>query len=321
MAELAATTRDVPTTASASGATGTPGAATSPGTATPPSTATARTPPAAGTIIRDCPTCPLFTVLRTGSFQQGSAAGTGASRHEQPRHLVAIAYPIAMQNRDVTVADFREFTAATGREVQGCDVYEGTWRHQVRASWKDPGFKQGDSHPVTCVSFEDAVAYARWLSDTTGHRYRLPSASEWEYAARAGSDAMRPWGADAAEPCANANVADQSAARRFPGWDVFACDDGYANTSPVSTFKANAFGLDDMLGNVFQWTADCWHADYAGAPTDGSPRQDGDCTERELRGGSWFSAPAYVRPAYRNHFAANYRTSSVGFRLVREVAP
>jgi formylglycine-generating enzyme required for sulfatase activity len=281
---------------------------------------------APGTMLRDCPTCPQMTVLPTGSFQQGSpvagaVATDGATAFEQPRHRVTIAYSIAMANRDVTVGDFREFVAATGRDMQGCDIYDGTWRHKAKASWKEPGFAQSDLHPVTCTSWEDAVAYAAWLSGRTGHHYRLPSASEWEYAARAGSDATRPWGTDPGAACANANVADQSAARRYPGWEAFACDDGYVNTAPVSTFKTNAFGLDDMLGNVFQWTQDCWHGDYAGAPDDGTPRLDGDCSERELRGGSWFSAPAVVRPAYRNHFATHYRTSSVGFRLVRDNTP
>jgi formylglycine-generating enzyme required for sulfatase activity len=116
-------------------------------------------------------------------------------------------------------------------------------------------------------------------------------------------------------------VADQSAARRYPGWTAFGCDDGYIFTAPVGSFKASAFGLNDMLGNVFQWTEDCWHEDYKNAPIDGSARTDGDCSEHELRGGSWFTTPAFVRASYRNHFAANYRTSSVGIRLVRELAP
>ena len=94
------------------------------------------------------------------------------------------------------------------------------------------------------------------------------------------------------------------------GFDVF-----------FGAFKANAFGLNDMLGNVFQWTEDCWHPDYVGAPIDGSARSGGDCSERELRGGSWFSSPYFVRADYRNHFAADYRASSVGIRLVRDFTP
>jgi len=300
-------------------APGSPAATSSTASISPPSPAA--TPPPAGTMLRDCPTCPQMTVLPTGSFQQGADDSPTATRFEKPRHAVAIAYTLAMANRDVTVGDFREFVAATQRDMQGCDVYDGQWRHKNKASWAEPGFEQSDAHPVTCTSWNDAVAYAKWLSAKTGHRYRLPSASEWEYAARAGATAALPWGSNPSAACDNANVADQSAARRYPGWDVFTCDDGYVNTAPVSTYKPNAFGLDDMLGNVFQWTLDCWRADYTGAPNDGAPRQDGDCTQRELRGGSWFSEPDYVRPAYRNHFAADYRTSSVGFRLVRETTP
>ena len=273
-----------------------------------------------GTVIRDCPTCPFMTILPSGRFNQGSAAGSsGSSPFEQPQHAVSIGYPLAMSPNEVTVADFREFSAATGRDMQGCDTYDGEWRHQPDASWKDPGFAQGSTHPVTCTSWNDAVAYAQWLSAKSGHRYRLPSASEWEYAARAGAAAPRPWDTSGSGACADANVADQSAARRYAGWDVFACNDGYVNTAPVGSFKANAFGLNDMLGNVFEWTQDCWQDNYSGAPTDGAARLDGDCAERELRGGSWFSSPSYVTASYRNHFAADYRTSSVGFRLVREI--
>lgn len=275
-----------------------------------------------GTVIRDCPTCPFMTVLPSGRFKQGSAPGSGSSSSfEQPQHWVSIGYPLAMSPNEVTVGDFRNFIAATGRDMQGCDTYDGKWQHRPDASWQDPGFTQGTTHPVTCTSWNDAVAYAQWLSAKSGHRYRLPSASEWEHAARAGADAVRPWNSSGSGACAEANVADQSAARRYSGWDVFACSDGYVNTAPVGSFKANAFGLNDMLGNVFEWTQDCWHDDYSGAPIDGSARTDGDCTEHELRGGSWFSSPAYVTPSYRNHFAADYRTSSVGFRLVRDINP
>jgi len=225
-----------------------------------------------------------------------------------------------MSTNAVTVDEFRAFISMTGRDMRGCDIYDGEWRPKPENNWENPGFVQTGSHPVTCASWEDAQAYAGWLSAKTGHRYRLPSASEWEYAARAGGAAVQPWDSSGAGACANANVADASAAREFPGWTVFTCDDGYVNTAPVGSFKSNAFGLNDMLGNVFQWTEDCWHTDYIGAPVDGRARTDGDCSQRELRGGSWFSTPAYVRANYRNHFAANYRTSSVGIRLVRDLA-
>jgi formylglycine-generating enzyme required for sulfatase activity len=278
------------------------------------------TAPTPGTVIRDCPRCPAMTVLATGRFQQGSDRADAAA-FEKPQRWVAIGLPIAMSTTAVTVEEFSAFIAASGRPMQGCDTYDGEWKSRPDNSWENPGFVQSATHPVTCVSWSDAKAYAAWLSATTGHRYRLPSASEWEYAARAGGESVLPWKTDGSDACASANVADESAARRFPGWTVFACNDGYVYTAPVASFRASAFGLHDMLGNVFQWTEDCWNADYTGAPADGSARMYGECSEHELRGGSWFSTPAFVRADYRNHFAANYRTSSVGIRLVRDLTP
>jgi formylglycine-generating enzyme required for sulfatase activity len=277
--------------------------------------------PTPGAVIRDCPTCAAMTVLPAGRFKQGSARSESGSSFEKPQHWVIFGHPFAMSTNVVTADEFRQFIAATGRDMQGCDTYDGAWKHRPEHSWQNPGFIQTGVHPVTCVSWNDAEGYARWFSTKTGHRYRLPSASEWEYAARAGGEVMQPWNSNGSDACANANVADARAAHRYPGWRVFACDDGYVNTSPVGSFKANSFGLNDMLGNVLQWTQDCWHADYTGAPIDGSARTDGDCSERELRGGSWFTSPAYVRANYRNHFAADYRTSSVGIRLVRDMEP
>ncbi len=275
-----------------------------------------------GSLIRDCPTCAAVALLPAGRFKQGAAAAdAGSLSYERPQHWVIIGRPLAMSMNLVTVDEFRQFVDATRRDMQGCDTYDGAWKHRPENNWQNPGFNQTGAHPVTCVSWNDANAYAQWLSTKTGHRYRLPSASEWEYAARAGSAAAYPWAATGADACAYANVADASAAHRYPGWLAFACDDGYVNTSPVGSFKANSWGLNDMLGNVFQWTEDCWHADYRGAPVDGSARTDGDCSERELRGGSWFTSPLYVRADYRNHFAADYRTSSAGIRLVRDLAP
>ena len=274
--------------------------------------------PIAGTAIRDCPTCPEMTVLPAGRFKQGSAGDRG---YEQPLHWVVIGHPIAMSTAPVTVENFAQFVTATGRDMQGCDTYDGEWKHRPADSWEQPGFAQAGTHPVTCVSWNDAEAYAKWLSSTTGHRYRLPSASEWEYAARAGADTPQPWSAGGQDACANANIADESAGRRYPGWAVFPCDDSYVYTAPVGAFRANAFGLSDMLGNVLQWTEDCWHDNYAGAPIDGSAWTDGNCSLHEIRGGSWFSNPSYVRADYRNRFPADYRTSSAGIRLVRDIGP
>jgi formylglycine-generating enzyme required for sulfatase activity/predicted Ser/Thr protein kinase len=272
------------------------------------------------TAIRDCPTCPLMMVLPAGRFEEGSSdAAYPAARFASPRHEVIIGRALAMSADEVTVGEFREFVAGTKRQTAGCTTYDGHWDFRQTAGWQSPGFAQSDIHPVVCVSWDDAVAYAGWLTAKTGYVYRLPSAAEWEYAARAGRGVEVPWGGAAAAACGDANVADYSASRRFPGWDVFPCTDGYVNTAPVGSFSPNAFGLHDLLGNVFEWVQDCWHDDYAGAPVDGSAREEAGCGERELRGGSWFSAPQYVSATYRNRFDHDYRSSSIGFRVVREV--
>ncbi len=301
-----------------------PPVATRPSVAPAP-VASSPQPPATvrpGTVIQDCTTCPPMTVLPTGHYSEGSPSGDPeALPSEKPQHRVTLSAPVALSTNAVTVADYREFVAATNHQVQGCDIYDGSWRRKASADWKNPGFAQTDAQPVTCVSWNDATAYARWLSGKTRHVYRLPSAAEWEYAARAGGESPRPWGTNAAAACSYANVADRTAESQYPGWSVFGCTDSFVNTAPVGSFKANAFGLNDMLGNVFAWTQDCWHGDYQGAPSDGTARMDGNCSEHELRGGSWFSSPAYVRAPYRNHFATDYRTSSVGIRLVREISP
>jgi formylglycine-generating enzyme required for sulfatase activity/predicted Ser/Thr protein kinase len=272
---------------------------------------------APGSVIRDCPTCPLMIILPVGAFTQGADSGdSDVLPFEQPPHAVVIGYPLAMSEHEITVGEFRDFAEATRREMSGCNTYDGEWQYRATANWQAPGFSQSAEHPVACTSWNDAVAYAKWLSQKSGHSYRLPSASEWEYAARAGADLTQPW----VGACVDANVADLTAAERYPGWETFACSDGYVNTAPVGSFKANAFGLSDLLGNVFEWVEDCWHADYIGAPTDGAARLDGDCKQHELRGGSWFSSPRFVNASYRNRFDTDYRSSAVGFRIVREVS-
>jgi len=285
-------------------------------------TPAAASPPelAVGTIFRDCPTCPLMIVLPPGDFVQGTPAGTpGTEPFESPEHDVFIDASFAASQHEVTVGEFEEFVAATGRKVEGCWTYDGAWRLDPAATWKTAVDGQTALHPVSCVSWDDANAYAQWLSQRTRQPYRLPSAAEWEFAARGGSSAARPWSSDAGA-CSQANVADQTASQRFPGWTTHGCMDTYVQSAPVGSFAANAFGLHDMLGNIFEWVADCWHDDYTGAPDDGSARVDGDCSQHELRGGSWFTAPHFVRVSYRNRFAADYRSSSVGFRVVRRTA-
>jgi len=216
------------------------------------------------------------------------------------------------------VSEFAEFDKEYPRNRAGCETYDGEWRVREDVSWRNAAAQQDSAHPVTCVSWQDAADYAAWLSLRTGHAYRLPTASEWEYLAGAGAREL-PW-SDTTEACSYANVADESAAKRFPGWTGFSCSDRFVGVAPVGSFAPNAFGLSDTLGNAFEWVQDCWRDDYADAPNDGSALEVADgCVEREARGGSWFTAPAFVRAAYRNRFDAEYRGNSLGFRLVREI--
>ena len=275
---------------------------------------------ASGEVFRDCPTCPLMKVLPPGKFMQGSpATDPDAQPFEQPQHAVTIGYPFGVGVYEVTVGEFREFVDATKRKISGCTVYDGAWHGRPDLSWSDVGYPQSSTHPVACVSWRDARDYTTWLSHKTGQHYRMASASEWEYAARAGSEASRPWGSDTESACKSANVADLSAAQRYPGWKVNQCTDGYIYSAPVGSFAPNAFGLYDMLGNVFEWVEDCWQPDYQGAPGDGSAWVTADCVQHDMRGGSWFTAAPAVSVAARNRFATDYRSNSVGFRLVREI--
>jgi len=275
--------------------------------------------PAQGEVFRDCPTCPLMKTLPPGRFAQGAAANDeGAATLERPQHMVTIAYSFGIGVNEVTVGEFREFAEATGYHATSCATYDGVWAERAGFNWQNVGYTQTATHPVACVSWRDVRDYAAWLSKKAGQNYRLPSESEWEYGARAGSGAAQSW-TDSAAACASANVADQRAAQHYPGWTVDPCSDGYVNTAPVGTFRPNAFGLYDMLGNVAEWVRDCWHDDYQGAPTDGSAWLRAGCAERGLRGGSWFTNPARVSVSARNRFDDRYRSNSVGFRLVREI--
>ena len=172
----------------------------------------------------------------------------------------------------------------------------------------DRGWGRG-RRPVMNVSWEDARAYVQWLSRETGQRYRLLTEAEWEYVARAGTTTSRYWGQSEAGQCRYAN-----------GEDGFGpCPDGYENTAPVGSFQPNAFGLYDVLGNVLEWTEDCWNGDYSGAPTNGSAWQAGDCSLRVLRGGSWGNYPRSLRSAFRFRNPVGDRNLSFGFRVARTI--
>jgi len=231
--------------------------------------------------FRDCAECPEMVAIPAGRFMMGAAPGEEDAEgldeyfkyRSDPRHAVEVRR-FSAGKYEVTRAQYRIFAEATKRVASGCWGWGGTdfvW--EPKMDWRSPGFAQDDRHPVTCVSWDDASAYAKWLSERTGKRYRLLTEAEWEYAARAGTVTSRYWGESREDACHYANGADHTTraqARHASGWHVADCKDGYAYTAPVGTYRPNAFGLHDMLGNVREWTQDCWNGHYKGAPTDGS---------------------------------------------------
>jgi formylglycine-generating enzyme required for sulfatase activity len=211
----------------------------------------------------------------------------------------------------VTRGQFADFVRETGYAIAGCDIAKGAdWDRRSEKSWLDPDFAQDDSHPVVCVDWHDAKAYAKWLADKTGKPYRLLTEAEWEYVARAGTATARFWG-DGREPaCGFANVPDRNPA-------AFACDDGFDFTSPGGSFRPNRFGLYDTIGNVWEWVEDCFHDGYTGAPADGAAWQaEAACQYHVARGGSWNPRLAsQLRAAARGRVTTTLRNSNLGFRV------
>ena len=304
-----------------------------PGTDRPPAADRpgARAP---GPEFRDCDDCPEMVVVPGGTFKMGCVSGSDDCRdNERPVHDVAIA-SFAMSKYEVTRGQFAAFSAGTDHVAEGCQLE--VWRvrrfardrwesandeERAGVSWRAPGFDQSDDrHPVVCVSWEDASAYAQWLSEMTGEQYRLPSEAEWEYAARAGTVTPWLWGDRATDLCSYANGYDRSADRALDrGWTTADCRDGVVHTAPVGSFSPNAFGVYDMAGNVWEWVEDCWHSNYAGAPRDGSAwiRNCGDDDRRVWRSGSWRRPPGTLRSAYRSSVGLGVRQFDVGFRVAR----
>jgi len=288
-----------------------------------------------GSVFKDCTDCPEMVVIPAGSFEMGSPSSeTGRDSAEGPQHPVRIRKPFALAKYEVTVAEFRAFVQAASYRTDaennalgddGCRVWggasDGGFYGRKGFYWDNPGFAQGERHPVACISWNDAQAYVQWLSDRTGKKYRLPSESEWEYAARAGTTSSRFWGDSPDQACQYANVADTTKGPKGYGWArKHDCSDGYFFSAPVGNYEANAFGLHDTLGNVLEWTDDCWNGSYNDPPGEGSAWTSGDCSGRVLRGGSWPFRPSGLRSAHRGGVATGYRNSSLGFRLARTLS-
>ncbi len=238
---------------------------------------------------------PEMVKIPGGSFQMGCASGRGCFGSEHPVHTVRVE-AFELSKYEVTFEEYDPFTAATGRDA----AYDG-------------GMGRGRK-PVVFVSWEDAEAYTRWLSQQTGERYRLPSEAEWEYAARAGTETAYSWGngLDYYQDEANCGYCTHCGicTRR-----------NYRGTAPVGSFAPNGWGLHDMHGNMWEWVQDCWNRNYLGAPADGTAWESGDCSRRVMRGGSWADENRYVRSASRYWYSTWIRSNTTGFRVARTITP
>jgi len=256
-----------------------------------------------GDTFRDCDTCPEMVVVPAGSFDMRVAPwGPGHPHNEGYFYTVKFDKPFAVGKYEVT---FDEWDAC---------VADGHCQPADDADWGR------GRRPVINVSYNEAVHYARWLSKKTHQSYRVPANSEWEYAARAGRGMNRFFGIAPEEVCKYGNVYDAAAAREFEfDWKPVPCDDGQTVTAPVGMFKPNAFGLYDVIGNVFEWTEDCASPTWRGAPGNGKPWVDGDCSLRGYRGASWVTNdPYYLIESSRFKFAGAH-DNDLGFRVVRDI--
>lgn len=264
-------------------------------------------------LMQDCDTCPEMVVVNAGSYQMGTPVGAyevNVESGEGPPIQITIRHAFALSRTEVTVAQFNQFLTDTG------------YRYTAQCG----AASQNDRHPIACVNFSDAVAYSQWLARKTVQGYRLPSESEWEFAARAGTTWPRPWGANnsfegvsISLSCDNANVYDITSQTQYPqAWPYARCDDGFAAVAPVASFPASEYGLHDMVGNVREWTADCFTASYWGRPPDERAwTWAGGCERRVVRGGGWLSRPKDARPARRLGLDAGARAQDLGFRVAR----
>jgi formylglycine-generating enzyme required for sulfatase activity len=240
----------------------------------------------------------------------GSATLVGARRGGDFK--VAIDTPFAVSTREVSVAEFRRFVEASKHAVtrESCRNREGFFSASRDRTWREPGIAQGADHPVVCVGFDDASAYAKWLSQTTGRSYRLPTEAEWQYLA----------GQVKSRACATGNRADQSFKKAEGGSGAQSCDDGFVGTAPGGSFQASAFGLYDIEGNVREWVADCANDAHAGRKPDQSARTSGDCSERMIMGSAWHSDDGEPSVVSRRGERRNWLSNTVGFRVARELA-
>ncbi len=287
---------------------------------------------------------PPMVTIPAGKFIMGSEKASGGELTNSPAHEVTLK-AFQLSKYEVTVGEFRQFVADTGHDTKKTTCWirkKGTKEIEMApGSWDSPQYAPTDFHPVMCIGADDATAYMSWLSKKTGNTYRFPTEAEWEYAARAGSKDDYFFGNDENKLCQYGNVFDKSGERAFKrdlgtDWKPFDCDDNVEYTATVGMYKPNAFGLFDMLGNVAEFTADCEHLDYTGAPSDGSAWTTG-CHIKQIthegkkitfdpmiirRGGNYGNEGWAARIFARGHAGfTNASSLGEGFRLAQDVAP
>ena len=268
--------------------------------------------------FQECPDCPQMVAVPAGKFLMGSPAHEpGRFDSEGPQHVVTVK-AFALGKYPVTSAEFLAFLRASGYQPKPCNALLGLgWRQGPRGLAYPPSQNEPPRWPAVCLDRDDALAYVAWLNKEakaahptlTGTPYRLPSESEWEYAARAGTNTARWWGDAIGQANANCNGCGSSFDNHVLG--------------DVDAFPVNGFGLGGMLGNAWEWTADCWHPSYVGAPADGSAWMEAKCAKYVLRGGAWNNVPIFIRSAARSGAGddggnGDYDYSSLaGFRVAR----
>ncbi|MDA5192909.1 formylglycine-generating enzyme family protein [Govanella unica] len=271
--------------------------------------------------VKDCADCPEMVTIPAGNFVMGRDGGE-EGRYEGPAHAVTVA-SFALGRTEITNAQFAAFVKATGHQtLPGCQVYpKPTDGSDLKYGWRDPGYGRAPkpTEPVACVSWKDAQIYVAWLAKKTGKAYRLPTEAEWEYAARAGSTTAFHWGDNADEGCTYANMYDKSGLVNGFKWAAAQCDSGFAKVAPVASLKPNAFGLYDMLGNVWEWVSDCYVVPY-GSTSSASVEVEGPCDRRSVRGGSWITRPDRNSVTFRGRDPEDTRFSMFGFRVALDLA-
>jgi sulfatase modifying factor 1 len=263
-----------------------------------------------------------FVRIGPGRFVMGTPEQEPSRLSNEKQHEVRITKAYLLGVYEVTRGQFRAFVNATGYKTDAekggfALIWTGNkWQRRSGGSWRDVGFEQTDDHPVVNISWNDAEAFAAWLSRKEGRHYRLPSEAEWEWACRAGTKTAYPWGDNADDGAGFANAGDQAAKRRFPNMTAFNWDDGVVYTAPVGTFKPNAWDLYDMIGNALEWCSDYYGEYPDGVAVDPKGPAKGDkIGARVLRGGSWYNRPQDIRVGFRHWHAPNYQLNVIGFRL------